>query len=105
MNLAGLQDIDEIGKTAEEILENVDTDGDGSITRQEWRAAWRNLDSLRCFREKVKDDSIRAEMVAKYGKNGPEHIPLYAFGASMSFYCLLLYKTMIINICWYKGRR
>lgn len=95
MNLAGLQDIDEIGKTAEEILENVDTDGDGSITRQEWRAAWRNLDSLRCFREKVKDDSIRAEMVAKYGKNGPEHIPLYAFGASMSFYRLPLYPTNV----------
>ena len=35
MNLAGLQDIDEIGKTAEEILENVDTDGDGSITPDE----------------------------------------------------------------------
>ena len=29
------------------------------------------------------DDSLKAEMVAKYGKKGPEHIPLYAFGNQM----------------------
>merc|ERR1711970_593651 len=86
LNLAGIQDIEEVGKQAGEILEGVDKDGDGSISRQEWRDAWQNCASLRKFRHELNDDSLRAEMVAKYGKNGPEHIPLYAFGNKMSFY-------------------
>ena len=95
LNLAGIQDIKEVGKKAGEILQGVDRDGDGSISRQEWRDAWQNCASLRKFRHELNNDSLRAEMVAKYGKNGPEHIPLYAFGPKMSFYRLPLYPTNV----------
>ena len=33
-------------------------------------------------------------MVAKFGEAGPEHIPLYAFGATRSFYRLPIYPTL-----------
>jgi len=95
LNLAGIQDIDEVGEKAGEIMEGVDADGDGSISRSEWRQSWKRCAALKNFREKVNDDSLRAEMVAKYGQNGPEHIPLYAFGPKMSFYRLPLYPTNV----------
>ena len=76
-------------------MEGVDADGDGSISRSEWRQSWKRCAALKNFREKVNDDSLRAEMVAKYGQNGPEHIPLYAFGPKMSFYRLPLYPTNV----------
>ena len=76
-------------------MEGVDTDGDGTISRKEWRQSWQRCAALKNFREKVNDDSLRAEMVAKYGQNGPEHIPLYAFGPKMSFYRLPLYPTNV----------
>jgi len=93
MELAGITDVAEIATKAADIIGTVDEDSDGSISRKEWRAAWEDVGALRLFREKVTDDHLRAEMVAKYGKSGPEHIPLYAFGNKMSFYRLPLYPT------------
>ena len=72
-------------------------DGDGSISRKEWREAWKNCSSLRKFINKFNDESLQADMVTKYGKNGPENIPLYAFGPAMSFYRLPLYPTNVDN--------
>ena len=52
------------------------------------------LKSLRDFRAQVQDKELRTEMVAKFGAEGPKHIPLYAFGATRSFYRLPLYNTL-----------
>ena len=93
MELAGITDVAEIATKAAEIIGTVDEDSDGNISRKEWRAAWEDVEALKMFREKVTADHLRAEMVAKYGKSGPEHIPLYAFGNKMSFYRLPLYPT------------
>jgi len=90
LQLAGF-DVDEISKYSAELMQKGDTDGDGSISRVEWRHAWDNIKMLREFRAQVVDTELRAEMVAKYGSEGPAHIPLYAFGATRSFYRLPLY--------------
>ena len=74
-------------------MDAVDSNADGRISRQEWRRSWKSVGSLRKFRDQMTDDSLKAEMVAKYGKKGPEHIPLYAFGNQMSFFKLPLYPT------------
>ena len=73
----------------------VDANKDGKIDRQEWRENWNSVKSLRHFREKVSDDNLKAEMVAKYGKEGPKNIPLYAFGNKMSFYRLPPYPILL----------
>ena len=75
-------------------MDQVDSNADGKISRQEWREKWNSVESLRNFRDKVTDDTMKAEMVAKYGKAGPQHIPLYAFGNKMSFYRLPSYPTL-----------
>jgi len=90
LQLAGF-DVDEISKLSAQLIAKGDTDGDGSISRQEWRHAWDNVKELRDFRAQVMDTELRAEMVAKYGAEGPAHIPLYAFGSTRSFYRLPLY--------------
>ena len=91
LNLAGLQNVEEIAEKAAEIMKSVDTNQDGRISRQEWRRSWKSVKSLREFRDRVTDDTVRAEMVAKYGRSGPAHIPLYAFGNQMTFYRLPMY--------------
>jgi len=93
LNLSGIQNIEEITEKAEEMMDAVDSNADGRISRQEWRRSWKSVGSLRKFRDQMTDDSLKAEMVAKYGKKGPEHIPLYAFGNQMSFFNLPLYPT------------
>jgi hypothetical protein len=75
-------------------MDEVDANNDGRICRQEWREKWNSVQALRQFRDKVTDDTLKAEMVAKYGKAGPLHIPLYAFGNKMSFYRLPSYPTL-----------
>ena len=94
LNLSGIQDIEEITEKASELMDQVDSNQDGRISRQEWRKSWSSVDSLRMFRDKVTDDGLKAEMVAKYGKSGPENIPLYAYGNKMSFYRLPSYPTL-----------
>jgi len=92
LTLAGF-DVTEISEMSKKLMEEADEDSDGSISRQEWRSAWDNLKSLREFRAKAMDTELRAEMVAKYGEAGPKHIPLYAFGATRSFFRLPQYPT------------
>lgn len=92
LSLAGF-DVDQIAEFATELLEEADKDSDGSISRVEWRDAWENLKSLRQFRAQVSSTEIRTEMVAKYGAEGPKHIPLYAFGATRSFFRLPQYPS------------
>ena len=75
-------------------MDQVDTNHDGRISRQEWREKWNSVEALRLFRDKVTDETLKAEMVAKYGQAGPQHIPLYAFGNNMSFYRLPSYPTL-----------
>jgi len=94
LHCAGVTDIDSIGKNTNEILDQVDSDRDGKISRQEWREKWDSVKALREFRDKVTDDTFKADMVAKYGKEGPKHIPLYAFGTKMSFYNKEIYPTL-----------
>jgi len=93
LTLAGFN-VDQIAECSKQLLEEADADYDGKIDRKEWRKAWTTLKSLREFRAQVQDRELRAEMVAKYGEAGPEHIPLYAFGATRSFYRLPLYPTL-----------
>ena len=94
LHLAGIENIDEIGQQSEEIMDQVDSNQDGSISRQEWREKWNTVQALRQFRDKVTDNTLKAEMVAKYGKAGPQHIPLYAFGNKMNFFGLDPYPTL-----------
>ena len=94
LNLAGIDNVDEIATQAKEILGEVDTNQDNSISRKEWRENWKCVQSLRDFKHKMAEDTLKAEMVAKYGKEGPKHIPLYAFGNKMSFYRLPAYPTL-----------
>jgi len=94
LNLAGVDDVDEIASQTEEIMDQVDSDKDGKISRLEWRENWASVTQLREFKHKINDDTLKAEMVAKYGKAGPEHIPLYAFGNQMSFYKRPVYPTL-----------
>jgi len=93
LNLAGLQDVEEIAKRASELMDQVDSNSDGRLSRLEWRKAWKSVAALRIFRDNVTNDTLKAEMVAKYGKSGPANIPLYAFGNKMSFYRLPSYPT------------
>jgi len=83
--------VDEISEQSRELMQKADANEDGSISRVEWRKAWSSLKSLREFRAKAHDTDLKTEMVAKYGSQGPEHIPLYAFGATRSFYRLPQY--------------
>lgn len=92
LGLAGF-DVDQISEYATELMSEADKDSDGSISRVEWRDAWENLKSLRQFRAQVSSTEIRTEMVAKYGAEGPKHIPLYAFGATRSFFRLPQYPS------------
>merc|ERR1719348_1883042 len=85
--------VDEISEQAGDMVDAADGDNDGSISRQEWRDAWHNIKSFREFRHQVKDTNIKAEISAKYGAEGPKNIPLYAFGATRSFFRLPLYPT------------
>eukprot|EP00092_Neocalanus_flemingeri_P064070 GFUD01077644.1.p1 GENE.GFUD01077644.1~~GFUD01077644.1.p1 ORF type:complete len:493 (+),score=124.32 GFUD01077644.1:42-1520(+) len=94
LNIAGITDVDEIAKQAEDILDDVDGDKDGYISRQEWRKSWNSVKALSEFKHKVVDDTLKAEMVAKYGKEGPQNIPLYAFGNKLSFYRLPAYPNL-----------
>ena len=75
-------------------MDQVDSNADGKISGQEWREKWNSDEFLHHFRDKVTDDTLKAELVAKYGKAGPQHIPLYAFGNKMSFYRLPSYPTL-----------
>jgi len=93
LTLAGF-DVNQISEMSAKLIKDADEDADGSIDRKEWRKAWVTLKSLREFRAQVQDREIRAEMVAKFGEEGPKHIPLYAFGATRSFYRLPLYPSV-----------
>ena len=86
--------MDEIGQKSEEIMNQVDSNKDGSISRQEWREKWNTVQALRQFRDKVTDKTLKTDMEAKCGKAGPQHIPRYAFGNKMNFYGLDPYPTL-----------
>merc|ERR1719187_1371091 len=92
LTLAGF-DVVQISEYSKKLMEEADENADGSIDRAEWRKAWNTLESLREFRAQVANTELKAEMVAKYGEEGPKHIPLYAFGATRSFYRLPQYPT------------
>ena len=97
LNLAGIDDVDKISTQTEEIMDEMDSNKDGVVSRKEWRENWNTVKALREFKHKVTDDTLKSEMVAKYGKEGPAHIPLYAFGNKMSFYRLKSYPTLPEN--------
>ena len=88
-----MDDVADIAEQAEAMMDQVDDNHDGSISREEWRKNWDSVEALRQFRDKVTNETLKAEMVAKYGKEGPHYIPLYAFGNKMSFYRLQSYPT------------
>ena len=94
LNLAGIDDVDKISTQTEEIMDEMDSNKDGVVSRKEWRENWNTVKALREFKHKVSDDTLKAEMVAKYGKAGPQHIPLYAFGNKMNFFGLDPYPTL-----------
>jgi len=93
LTLAGF-DVNQISEMSAQLIKDSDENSDGKIDRKEWRRAWVTLKSLRDFRAQVQDKELRTEMVAKFGAEGPKHIPLYAFGATRSFYRLPLYPTL-----------
>jgi len=93
LKLAGVN-FDDVDEQANTIIDEVDSNKDGRISRTEWRKKWNSVESLRHFRNKVSDETLKANMVAKYGQEGPKHIPLYAFGNKMSFYRLPSYPTL-----------
>merc|ERR1711892_1070863 len=88
-------DVDQISEASKKFIEDSDENKDGKICRTEWRKAWGALKSLRDFRAHVQNKELKAEMLAKYGEEGPKHIPLYAFGANRSFFRLPLYPKKL----------
>jgi len=85
--------VEEISELSKKAVETGDTDKDGCVSRKEFRETWKKVDDLRAFMHEVDVTNMKAEIAAKYGAEGPENIPLYAFGAIRSFYRLPVYPT------------
>jgi len=85
LTLAGY-DVAEISKLSGDVMDNADVNDDGSLDRQEWRALWSKIEGFYEIQSEAELAEIKSQIVAKYGREGPTDVPLYAFGATRTFF-------------------